>query len=218
MKKIIIFLFVLCVISFPSIKIASAEGETFVKVIYNQVNIFTEPDTSSTVAMIANYGDKFRLADNEKINVDNSLEFYQIYLNNEEMQTGYVLVSWTSFDSFQSPRKELDYNGQTNDKAVIFQKNGNDFIETDITLEKGAKIKLLDGYNKANEYTRIQFILNDDEIQTNYIQTSKIKTSGISRSTIGAIIIVFATVSIVLISFGIKGRHKRSLRNLVKKK
>ena len=122
---------------------------------------------------------------------------------------GYVLCSQVLLSTISSPKRELDYNATLKQRARLFGYEELKFVDLEMDLEVGQQIKILGGYNSSNEFTRIQYLDSSGDIFTAYVKTIDIQTSGISKTTIGAIIIIITTISLVLIVFGVKGKRKK---------
>lgn len=210
MKKIIYILLIICLCTFSN-KIVFAEGQDYVKVLYSTVVVFSEPNiaTASEVAEVI-YGTKFLLKDKNQIDGDDGLKYYLVELSNVENYTeGYILCSQVISIEYASPKRELSTNATLVNDANVYTHVNSQYKDTGVVLNAGEKIKLLDGYIKELEYTRIQYKDLDGDIFTAYVKTENIKVSGISRTTIGAIIIIVSTISLTLVLFGIKGKRKK---------
>ena len=211
MKKIIYFLLIICVCTFGNNKMVFAEGQDYVKALYSTVVVFSEPNiaTASEIAEVT-YGTKFLLKDVNQIDGDDGLKYYLVELSNVENYTeGYVLCSQVISIEYASPKRELSTNATLANDANVYTHVNSQYNDTGVILKAGERIKLLDGYIKELEYSRIQYKDLDGDIFTAYIKTENIKVSGISRTTIGAIIIIVSTVSLTLVLFGIKGKKKK---------
>ena len=129
---------------------------------------------------------------------------------------GFVLIAHTVDYDKQSPQKKLDSNASVkNNNSEIFTKDTTEndkYIKTDITLKKGTKVKILDGYNKDKQYTYISFYDENNNIVSYYIQTKDLAVSGVNYSLIVGIMSLITCVSIILILFGIKGKKKKLLK------
>lgn len=210
MKKIIYILLIICLCTFSN-KIVFAEGQDYVKVLYSTVVVFSEPNiaTASEVTEVI-YGTKFLLKDKNQIDGDDGLKYYLVELSNVENYTeGYILCSQVISIEYASPKRELSTNATLVNDANVYTHVNSQYKDTGVVLNAGEKIKLLDGYIKELEYTRIQYKDLDGDIFTAYVKTENIKVSGISRTTIGAIIIIVSTISLTLVLFGIKGKRKK---------
>lgn len=221
MKKILLLLLMLCCLS-VNVFNASAEGAEYVKVIYSSAYIYADAninadynldDENLDILCEVKYGTKLKLL-SESILGEDGFNYYNVQISDGQTNlNGYVLCSNVLNINISSPNKELDSNGELNKKAKVYTYENQTYKETGVELASGQKIKILDGYNKSLEFTRIQYADEDGQILTAYVKTEDIKTSGISRSTIGAIIIIVTTVSLVLVIFGIKGKKKKSLKH-----
>lgn len=212
MNRIIkILLLVALILSFSHSKVTFAESENYVKVLYSTINVYSQANiNTSSVICTKTYGTKLKLIDVENVQGEDGYLYYNIEINDiTEVNSGYVLCSQVLDINISSPSKDLDYNGSLNKESIVYLKEENTYISTGNKLEENKKIKIIDGYDANTEYTRIQYKDQNGEILTAYVKTVDIKTSAISRETIGAIIIIVTTVSLVLVLFGIKGKRKK---------
>lgn len=213
MKNIvkITLLMIALILSFKTNNMAFAENENYVKVIYSTINIYSNPDIdTSTILCAKTYGEKLKLISTEKVQGEDGFLYFNIELTDvAEADKGYVFCSQVLDVNLSSPIKDLDHNGSVNKEATVYVKEENSFVSTSVKLAPNQKIKILDGYDSNTQFTRIQYKDTNGEIITAYVKTADIKTSGISRGTIGAIIIIITTVSLVLVLFGIKGKRKK---------
>ena len=145
------------------------------------------------------------------------VKIYNIVQTANQNDTAYILIAHTLDNEYKSLQKRLDYNAVVKtDNAKIYKlnPNTNNYEETNITLSKDKKIRILDnGYEKNKEYTYISFYSNDNQIVSYYIKTADIHADGISYTIIAACLTLFACASIVLILLGIKGKKKKKLKN-----
>lgn len=180
-----------------------------VKTIYSSVNVYESSSTESNVLTVLSYGTVLNVVLDDVLGEDGH-SYVQVEITGDMANAnGYVLKSQVLNVEYFSPQKELDHNATLAKESYVFTLNVNNYEQTDIILEKDTKIKILSGYNTANEYTQIQYKNENGDIVTAYVKTANIKTSGISRTLIGAVLIVVTTVSLVLIIFGIKGKKKK---------
>ena len=212
MKKLL-FIFALCLMFFllPIKMSAMADGENCVRVIYGTVELYNFANASGEAEVVATakYGDKLKLLQESKVLGDDDLDYYYVAFGE---QNCYVLASFVCQDENASPKRQLDTNASLLDDAVVYNKSADNYEETETVLKAGDSIKVLDGLDYSKVYTKIQYQDDNLDIFVGYIKTSTIKKGGISRTTIGAICIIVATVSIVLVSFGIKARLKKKIR------
>lgn len=216
MKKIIIVMLIIFVSLGLNINKAYAQvSEPGFKVIYTTAYIYADINISADfngdnenldILYELQYGDIVTLKNKNIILGDDGFNYYNIIFNNIE---GFVLCSQILSQNYSSPKKELDYNATLKEDSVIYDLKDEEYILTEKNLNEGQKIKILDGYDKSKEYTRIQYQDENGQIITCYVKTIDIKTSLISRSFIGATIIIVTTISLVLVVFGIKGKRKK---------
>lgn len=221
MKKILLILLMICLLNGNIFYTNAEDSNKYVKVVFSSTYIYLDSDINVDydqdgecldVLKEEKYGVLLKLVKDEQIVGLDGLNYYCIEINgNQGAQQGYVLCSNVLYSTIQSPQKELDYNATLNKETHIYTLENQNFIETNEVLKSGQKIKILDGYNKENKYSRIQYLDEIGQILTAYVRTEDIKTSGISRSVIGAVIIIITTVSLVLLVFGIKGKKKKSI-------
>ena len=125
---------------------------------------------------------------------------------------GYILSTAVMPNKNSSLKTYLDTNAtlKQNDNILTYKYSytSNKFEETG-SLPAGKKIKLIDGYNKNNKYTKIQYQTDDLFIETCYVETEMIAVSNISVGAICAIMISVACVSIILILLGIINKFKK---------
>lgn len=195
-------------------------NESEYRVIYNYVYIYSTTDTSAKIKKqdsqeyyILNY-DSLVTKTNQLTGVD-GLVYYQIDCPFEELigQDVFVLASGVLQSSIQSPIQKLDSNAKTNKQCYIYSYDSdNQYQKTDIVLQEGQKVRLINGYNKNEDYLKIQYEGQDGDLDYGFIKTSDIAVSGISTTTISTIIIIVTTISLALIIFGI-GKNKKKKKD-----
>lgn len=222
MKKIFLVYLILCnLIGFlfstttqQSIFFAINEPE-YVRVIL-ETSIYSEANIKSNIL-------KSNLEVNTILKVDTDfsdtmfykISLYEIIDSATQSDFGYILKTHTLDSSIESPNKKLDYNAEVkNDGSMLYEYDyiSNTYVETQNYLNKGTKIKILDGYDKNKEYTYISYENNGDIISL-YIKTSNLSVKGINYSVIVAISTLFTCVIILFIVFGIKGKTKKKQKN-----
>lgn len=213
MKKLAsLFCFVLFSFCFCQPLMAFAQNQdVYVKVIYTSIYVYSQPYfEQANIITELEYGTKLKLKSSSQEVGQDGYNYFLVEINFEEFTEGYVLCSQVLDESLSSPVKDLDHNATLKKNAEEYNALGEGFVKTGKTLNAGEKIKILDGYNSNQKFTRIQYKAESGDIVTAYILTETIKTSGISRTTIGAIIIIVSTISLVLVLFGVKGRKKKT--------
>lgn len=220
MKKIIFILLCFCFISLTSPLSCLAQDANYVKVIYSLANVYADADINvdynddeiSDVIYQAAYGEELKLQSLDAITGDDGLKYYSVELTDG---VGYVLCSNVLNVKFSSPQKDLDANARLAKDAELYLLENAEYRQTGKLLSANEQIKLLE---QGPNFTKIQYKDADGSILTVYVKTENIKQEGISRGTIGAIIIVVTTISIVLVVFGIKGKNKKKYKKIQNKK
>lgn len=208
MKKIILVLLFIASFIVPVSKVY-AENEITVRALYTTVNIYAEASAKSEIIYECSYGDTLKLEEGTIIVGLDKLNYYKVIINKGGNSIGYVLCSQVIDINYNSPKRELDYNASIKKQTQTYVYVENELKPSNIILDKGERIKIIDGYNPNKTYTRIQYKSNTGEIVTTFIDTSSIEVSNISRGTIVAIILIVTTISLVLIIFGINIKKKK---------
>ncbi len=209
MKKFIVLIVIIIFCLFQTPNIAFAEETNKVKIIYSNANIYALPDSNSEVIEEYSYGKTLILFSTNIIVGTDKLNYYNVVLDETTSNVGYILCSHVILKVNDSPNKILETNGTINKDSEIYVLNQSDIIGTEKVIPSGTKIKVISEYNKSKEFTLIQYTEQDGSIASVYIKTSDIDVGGVPTGTISAIIIIIATVSLILILFGIKGKKKK---------
>ncbi len=181
--------------------------------------VYTENDIKSEI--YKQNGQDLQLSVNTVLIVNTTFEdstFYSVCLENVvEGKTsgdyGFVLIAHVIDADKKSPEKKLDSNAKIkNDNTIAYLKNGttDEYSETGITLNKGTKVRILDGYDKKKEFTYISFYDNDNNIVSYYVKTKDLDVKGVNYSLIVGISSLTACVSVILILLGINGKKKKN--------
>ena len=213
MKKntlFIIFALVFCAL-FPLSKTSNiyAEEPTTVRVVANQTDIYSAPNITSEILVLGIKQGTVLTVVSDAV-VDYKL-FYKVLLDGFETTAseGYVLKAHTLDNSITSPEKSLDDNAKIkNDNTKVFELVGEEYVETNIILSKGEKIRILDGYDSSKTYHYISFI-KDENIVSYYVKTENIEVSGINYTIIVAVMTLITCASVLSIVLGIKAKKKR---------
>ena len=219
MKKLVIVLFLLVLSLNVGSLNAFAESEEKVKVIYSSINVYADCNINADfngdgenldILLTAKYNDVFALKNADVVNGEDGLKYYLVSLENvQNTNQGYVLCSQVLSVLNSSPIKNLDVNAKTKNEAKTFNYVAGVYTQSEVFLQKGCGIKILDGYSKDKQYTLIQYKAENGEVVNAYILTQDIAVSGVSKTTVGAIVIIVTAVTLVLIIFGVKGKKKK---------
>lgn len=213
MKKYFAALFFLfAVLCVPSLGAVSAEANQ-VKVISNSCSIFKEISTKSEKLITISFGEILDLITSEKI-IDGELSYYHVRKNGKTPIEGYVLTNCVVTSEFSHIEKKLDPNSKIlnpNTKVYISAQEGEDNrVSVDgslVELEQYEEVKIIDGYNKKKEFTKIMFEQNG-VIYTGFVKTSNLVVDGFN-ATIILIVFVFLLVASIVLSIVLTTRKKR---------
>ena len=119
-------------------------------------------------------------------------DFVQVQIPNTEI-SGYVYKYYLNTN--QSQTVYPVFNAELRNDSLLYD----DLIKkTDITLKKGQRLFLYQGYDETKEYTAVQVVLENGIVFNGNILTKDIKPDGISSLLILGITIIAACVTIIL--------------------
>lgn len=98
------------------------------------------------------------------------------------------------------------YNASIREDCLVYDVN---YSQTEITLKKGQRVYIYDGFDNKKEYTAVQFVLEDGTLYNGYVETSKVKPDGVNRAVIIAVPLIAAIVTIVLSIVFIQKKRKK---------
>ena len=214
MKKFIYccLIFVLVCLGFGCNNFVLAEEPTSVRITL-ETKLYSQPDIWSEIVATVKVDTVLQVDNSQIYPKFYKVKIFNVVENALEDDVAYVLKIHCVDDSIrQSPIKKLDGNATIkNDNAKLYSLDlaTNDYIETDITLAKDTKVRILDGYDKNKEFTFIAYQNADGEIMNYYIKTADLSVKGVNYSVIIAISTLITCVSILLIIFGIKGKKRK---------
>ena len=205
MKKLFVFLFVLCLIVLPfGICVENSFADTE-KIIINTSYSYLYKDSS-----FSEHYD-FKIPANKiLICLNESEDYYEVnYEFNEENYQGFIPAEFASPYS-SSQEIILTYNGRIIRECEVFDIITDEKIEN-ISLKPGHKIYLYEGFDAKKEYTNIKFRYEDTVI-VGKVLTTNLSPNGINKGVIIGISMIIAIVGVILILLGItktKKWHKR---------
>lgn len=208
---LICLMFMIMCSVFVNINFANAEttSQTYV-VTANHATLFEEADFASTQLLQLNNGEQVEVefTDNSPTEYANGeYIFYKIV--NFQSLTGYI------YADLLTPNGEVitaipEFNGKTNAKCTVYFLENNSLIESEITLEKGTRIFLYEGFNNTfkydnEEYNAIAFV-NENKVVYGYIQKDFVDPDGINPIIITCVIIIIALLGIIFAWLFIKNK------------
>lgn len=197
-KSLFVFslLFVCVFCSFLGVENVFAQNTQEIYVVTaNRASVFGSPNfTSAKVGQIEHDVEVFVQMENGSPQEfeNEGFSFYKISHGDLE---GYV------FADLLTPKNSVitaipSFNGQTNTESKVFWKQDNEMVESDITLSKGERIFLYEGFNGKEEYNAIAFV-HENEVLYGYLKTETISPDGINPAIITCIVIIIALLGII---------------------
>ena len=208
MKKFLIALFLLlCLIVSPTFVARADVGTRTFVVSANAAVVFETADLTSEKLETLNYGTLVEVATEDgsaKVFENSSYKFYFVTHNET---SGYVIMDLLTPQG-QTITAIPNFNGKTNAACPVYRLEGENYVETGISLEKKQKIFLYEGYNRKKEFTAISFVY-ENEVMYGYIKTSAVDPNGINPIIITCICLIAAILGITFAWMFIKGKKKK---------
>ncbi len=198
MKKLaVIFLFVLmfgATLIAPNFVYAQENQSVYV-VTANYASVFKNADITSNKLGQVNHNEEVYIEmenDLPKEYMSDDFVFYKITYNQLD---GYVLAD------LLTPKNNVitaipSFNAQTNSACKVYFKQDNEMVESDISLDKGERIFLYEGFNGKEEYNAISFVY-ENQVLYGYLKSENIAPDGINPIIITCIIIIIALLGII---------------------
>lgn len=209
-------------------KVSASEEVTQVSVVSNSCTLYTlgSGKTIETISSLSELQEKENLEYGTKLNLvlsqiiyftntnNQNLGFYAVQKEGDSSFVGYVLASCVTNANVSSLQKTLDPNAKILNNNVSVYTSENAADENKLTINGQAvvlnqyqEIKILDGYNKKKELTKIMFE-NNGEILTAYVKTKDILVKGFN-ATIILVVFIFIVVASIIWSIYSTTRKKR---------
>lgn len=204
--SIILLLFSLAFIFFPSLKASAIENGS-AQIIATKCNLYEEANFSS---------DKVYIQDEEENTVIITLRFGD-EVQVQQTQGDFALITtakgvqgWVyKYYLSQSSSQEIYpvFNGTIIKETLIYDIDG---VSTGFVAKNGARVFLFEGFDsKSEKPTAIQIVLDDGALFTGYVATDCVQPDGVSKTLIIAITIVAAATTIVLSLVFIRKKSKK---------
>lgn len=182
-----------------------------VKVIQNSICIYAEASiTSEIIKDNCLYGTELSVFSDFENDKFYKVHTLSIVNGATDSDYGYVLKAYVLDTTISSPAKKLQDNASVkNDETAVFSKVGDSYIKVEtISLSKGTKIQILDGYDQNKTYCLVCFE-NEGNLVNYYIETKNIEVYGINYSVIVAIMTLITVGCIISIVLGVKAKKKQ---------
>ena len=193
MKKLMTLL--LIVLFFPVGIVFADDAFPFEgRIIYNSAKIYSTTEIFSLSQTELEDVTLRTLSLHEVVNINGeSGDFYTLEIDG---QTGYILKTLVINNNEKSPVKVLETNAEIAATCDLYKTT--DDLTPIRSLEKGVKVRILNGFDNKREFTQISFQENGT-IYTYYVKTSALKVKGVNYTTIIAVTTILAGISIALI-------------------
>lgn len=201
MKKLcILLIFLVCFMFLPTnVAVAETVSPTFV-ISANSAYAYVEADITSSKIKAFSNKDKVSLQLEEGAPKEHgeSFVFYRLLspVESDGTQYYYILAEFVTQES-ETILSIPNYNAKTNAEAVVYFKQEDEFVESEITLKKNQEIFLYEGFNQKSKYSAIAF-MHEGKVEYGYILTSAVAPNGINPLIIIAVTIILALVGIAL--------------------
>lgn len=205
-KTLIFFMLILTLVliqTSPNYVLASPNTPQKIRVIFNQTRVYSTNDLSSITTLeeleAVTLQDVF-LHDVFNVKSDSG-DYYEIWLT--PTISGYIQKIAVIDNDISSPTVFLQTNGYALTQSYVYEKINNVYYQLNtITISQNQRIRILNGYDKSQEYTFVSFT-NSNSIDSYYVKTNNIKPDGLDMSILMAISLIIISISIGGILFKI---------------
>ncbi len=196
---IILMFLLLCPIkcAFPKSE-ALDSGQAYV--ITSKCDIYSLPDFSSDKLLDEN-NNIISLKHKQIVNILEIINDFA-YIEVENVK-GYVYKFYLTNNS--SPIVYPVFNATIRKDCTVFDY---DFEDSGYTLKKNTRIFVYEGYSSKQDYTAVQFILEDGSLYNGYVDKQFVDPDGVSSLLILGITIIISAVTIILSLIFIKKKKK----------
>lgn len=209
MKKIFVFAFIFFVIASNfggSVAYAENASATYL-ICANAANVYQTNDLTSTILYTLSHKDKIEIeldgTEAKNYTYDNYF-FYKITTPTKE---GYILADFV-VKTAETLQEIPNFNAKTNGQCTVYNEVEGEYVETSISLEKGHKLFLYEGYKSKAPYTAISFVF-ENQVLYGYVKTDSVAPYGINPAIITCAGLILAILGIMFTFLFIKGRKKK---------
>ncbi len=212
MKKFLIplvcFLFIFTLF-FP-MNVCIADDSAKFEICANSANVYQNCSFSSTVVATLKNKTEISLetdAQTPKVYESDGFCFYKITTPSLE---GFVLSEFVALKD--EPLSNIPtFNAKTSRDCIILEKTENGFEKTNISLQKGTKVFLYEGYEE-DSVVAISYVF-ENEVRFGYLQSNDVNPNGINPIIITCICLIVALISIIFALVFMK-RKKLKLKKM----
>ncbi|MBQ8792703.1 MAG: SH3 domain-containing protein [Clostridia bacterium] len=182
-------------------------------VIATKTSLYTSADFSSEKVTILDEDEQPVLI---TLKLNDSVEISQIqedfaYVTTSKGYTGWMYKYYLSQNDAQDVYPV--FNATIRTDTIIYDI---DKTSTSQLALAGSRVYIYDGFDKNQEYTAVQVVLEDTSLYVGYIATADVEPDGVSKMLIVAITVIIAAVTIVLSLVFIKKKKKKKEKKLAK--
>lgn len=172
----------------------NAESLPTYEVCANYANLYESPSLESTVLAVLK--NKTQITpefdgNTPKAYTSENFVFFKVAADGK---TGFVLSDFVALEK-DAIESIPNFNAKTSNRATVFEKAENGFVESNIILEKNTEIFLYEGFDNKS-YNSVAFVYNN-EIRYGYLHADDISPDGINPIIITCIALIVALVSII---------------------
>ena len=190
-------------------------------IVANKAVLYELPSFSSTKLATISLNTKVDIqfdGDSEKIYSDGTYSFYKVlqYDNGEAKLDGYVLADLIVKQK-HTVKTIPNFNAKTNAPCIVYYANGEEFEESEISLQKKHKLFLYEGFDKNKTFIAVCFVYENDVIY-GFLQKDYISPNGVNPIIITCITLVIALLGIIFAWLFMKNKKSKKAKiNIVKK-
>ena len=191
---------------------ALSNGQAFV--IASKCNLYSFADFASQKVTVLDEDEQpvlITLKFNDSVTISSIEEDFAFVETSKGIQ-GWIYKYYLSQNDSQDVYPV--FNATIRKDTIIYDVNK---ASTEKLALAGTRAYIYGGYNKKEEYTAVQIVLEDTSLYVGYISTADIEPDGVSKMLIVAITIITAAVTITLSLLFIKKkmRKKRKLKEKI---
>ncbi|MBE7074222.1 MAG: hypothetical protein E7379_03945 [Clostridiales bacterium] len=188
----------------PMFANALSNGQAFV--IASKCNLYSSADFQSTKVTVLDQDEQpvlITLKFNDTVTISEIQEDFAFVQTSKGAQ-GWIYKYYLSQNTSQDIYPV--FNASIRKDTIIYDVNK---TSTEKLALAGTRVYIYGGFNKSEEYTAVQIVLEDTSLYVGYISTADIEPDGVSKMLIVAITIISATVTIILSLLYIKKKKKK---------
>ena len=197
----------MCLTALSGTGFAAAETQPVYVVTSNTANVYESADITSAVLHTLSHKAEVEIefeSGEPKVYESGGYQFFKITTTSLQ---GYILRDLV-VEKNTSLQEIPNFNAKTNDKCFVYEREGNTYTKTTVSLTKHQQIYLYEGYKSSLKYTAIAYVF-ENEVRYGYIKTDFVDPNGINPIIITCIVLIVAILGIMFTFVFIRGRKKK---------